>query len=276
MGGSQLVVFNPRMVRAKVPGRTKLARVRNERDVVLALSLIKQQPAGRQQPLIGALVAQAQRAGIAPKRVVELAWNEHQHPRDREGKFTERGGVQRVVPTTGGGFRVQGRISREDAAREMFGTREGNRRIAKADAKKTGISKITTKAPVLGTDPTTGRQKLAKGTGQVVGVRDIGHHGPVTVVKWENGVRSYHPRNLDNSNVQGLPDFSDSKITATGSVQGTNPATGLPKAAKGTGRIVAIEESGYYGPVAVVEWTNGVRSYHSRDLDNSKVKGLPW
>lgn len=57
---------------------------------------------------------------------------------------------------------------------------------------------------VIGTNPATGRTKLAKGTGRAVRTENKGFHGLVTVVRWTNGVESYHCANLDNSNVQGL------------------------------------------------------------------------
>jgi len=66
------------------------------------------------------------------------------------------------------------------------------------------------------------------------------------------------------------------KIAKGRQVQGTNPATGRPKMARGTGHVVQrFENRGFYGPTLVVRWTNGVESYHSRDLDNSCVVNLP-
>lgn len=65
-------------------------------------------------------------------------------------------------------------------------------------------------------------------------------------------------------------------ITLRTRATGTNPATGRPKRAAGTGRLLGRTRfEGYYGPRVVVEWSNGVRTYHSEDLDNSNVAGLP-
>lgn len=44
--------------------------------------------------------------------------------------------AQVINPKPGGGFEVAGRISREDAAAIMFGTRGAAARIAKANAKR--------------------------------------------------------------------------------------------------------------------------------------------
>jgi hypothetical protein len=45
-------------------------------------------------------------------------------------------------------------------------------------------------------------------------------------------------------------------------VQGTNPATGRAKKARGTGSVVRTEERGFHGTVTVVRWSNGVETYH--------------
>ena len=57
---------------------------------------------------------------------------------------------------------------------------------------------------VIGTNPATGRPKKAKGQGTFVRVQTGGYHGATTVIRWDNGVESYHPANLDNSMVVGL------------------------------------------------------------------------
>lgn len=68
-------------------------------------------------------------------------------------------------------------------------------------------------------------------------------------------------------------------ITKGRKVQGTNPTTGRPKSAKGTGTVVRVidgnsPEAGFHGTVTVIRWTNGVESYHSADLDSSNIQGL--
>lgn len=66
-------------------------------------------------------------------------------------------------------------------------------------------------------------------------------------------------------------------VTTTAKLIGTDPATGRTKRARGTGTVVrryAEGEYGFYGPVQVVRWSNGVETCHARDLDNSNVLGL--
>lgn len=55
---------------------------------------------------------------------------------------------------------------------------------------------------------------------------------------------------------------------------GTNPATGRPKQARGTGRVVRVEPGTFNGPVTVVAWTNGVETHHS-DANRGLVENLP-
>lgn len=70
--------------------------------------------------------------------------------------------------------------------------------------------KIAKGQRVEGTNPVTGRSKMARGTGRVVRrYENRGFYGPTLVVLWSNGVESYHDaRDLDNSIVVNLPAFN--------------------------------------------------------------------
>lgn len=57
---------------------------------------------------------------------------------------------------------------------------------------------------LTGTNPATDRPKRATGTGTVVRTETGGFHGITTVVRWTNGVETYHCAALETGSVCGL------------------------------------------------------------------------